>query len=78
MILPMRYKFFSGELFWNERGYRFSWRVMLVEKKGYTSFKVVDKSNNNDFYINNEDYLTEFQEKQMSFQPDFILSLIHI
>ena len=72
MILPMRYKFFSGELFWNERGYRFSWRVMLVEKKGYTSLKVVDKSNNNDFYINNEDYLTEFQEKQMSFQPDFI------
>ena len=37
---------------------------MLVEKKGYTSLKVVDKSNNNDFYINNEDYLTEFQEKQ--------------
>ena len=44
----------------------------VSRKKGYTSFKVVDKSNNNDFYINNEDYLTEFQEKQMSFQPDFI------
>ena len=23
---------YSGELFWNEEGYRFSWRVMLIEK----------------------------------------------
>ena len=72
LILPIRYKFYPGELFWNERGYRFSWRVMLVEKKGYTTFKVIDKENNKIFYVDNEAYLTEFQEKQMSFQPDFI------
>ena len=50
---------------------------MLIEKKGYTNFKIVDKENNSSFYVNNEDYLTEFQERQMSFQPDFILEYAH-
>ena len=50
---------------------------MLIEKKGYTNFKVFDKNNNTSFYIKNEDFLTEFQERQMSFQPDFILEFAH-
>jgi hypothetical protein len=71
-LLPLRHNLYDGELFWTERGYRFSWRVMLVEKKGFTEFKLVDNHNSNSFYIKNEDHLTDFQEKQMSFQPDFI------
>ena len=77
ILLPFRYFLYPGELFWNEQGYRFSWRVMLIEKKGYTNFKIVDKENNSSFYVKNEDYLTEFQERQMSFQPDFILEYAH-
>lgn len=76
-FLPLRYKFYPGELFWTEQGYRFSWRVMLVEKRGYATFRIVDKQKNTSFYVNNEDYLTPFQEKQMSFQPDFILEFAH-
>ena len=34
LLLPFRYFAYPGELFWNEQGYRFSWRVMLMEKKG--------------------------------------------
>ena len=71
-LLPLRHNLYDGELFWTERGYRFSWRVMLVEKKGFTEFKLVDNDKSNSFYIKNEDHLTDFQEKQMSFQPDFI------
>ena len=40
-------------------------------------FKIVDKKTNTSFFVNNEDYLTPFQEKQMSFQPDFILEYAH-
>ena len=76
-LIPMRYLLYPGELFWNEQGYRFSWRVMLMEKKGYSVFKIVDKKTNTSFFVNNEDYLTPFQEKQMSFQPDFILEYAH-
>ena len=45
---------------------------MLIEKTGYTTFKVVDQKNGNFERIVNSDYLTNFQEKQMSFQPDMI------
>lgn len=77
LLLPFRYMAYPGELFWTEEGFRFSWRVMLMEKSGYTQFKVVDNSSGKWFYVDNTDFLTAFQEKQMSFQPDFILEYAH-
>jgi len=77
LIFPFRFVLYPGTLFWNEEGYRFSWRVMLMEKMGYTSFKIVDRVSNKYFYVDNKDFLTPFQEKQMSFQPDFIIEYAH-
>ncbi|MDG2367854.1 MAG: HTTM domain-containing protein [Flavobacteriaceae bacterium] len=76
-LFPFRYLLYPGELFWNEQGYRFSWRVMLVEKVGSSVFKIANKKTGSFFYVNNDDFLTPFQEKQMSFQPDFILEYAH-
>jgi len=73
LAFPFRYLLYPGELFWTEEGYRFSWRVMLTEKAGYASFKVVDPATGKRFYVDNSKFLTRFQEKQMSTQPDFIL-----
>ena len=50
---------------------------MLIEKTGYTTFKVVDNSSNKFQLIDNMEFLTPFQEKQMSFQPDMILEYAH-
>lgn len=77
ILMPWRYLLYPGELFWTEEGFRFSWRVMLMEKAGYANFKVVDGTTKKSFYVNNADFLTSFQEKQMSFQPDFILEYAH-
>lgn len=77
MLLPWRNLLYPGELFWTEEGYRFSWRVMLMEKAGYTTFKIVDSETGKYFMVDNKDFLTSFQEKQMSFQPDFILEYAH-
>lgn len=77
LIWPWRYLLYPGELFWHEQGFRFSWRVMLMEKAGYTSFRVKDAQSGRSFKINNSDYLSAFQEKQMSFQPDFMLEFAH-
>ncbi|CAL2104263.1 HTTM domain-containing protein [Tenacibaculum sp. 190130A14a] len=77
VLLPWRYLLYPGELFWTEEGFRFSWRVMLMEKAGYANFKVVDAETGKYFYVDNSDFLTSFQEKQMSFQPDFILEYAH-
>ena len=77
IIIPLRSLLYPGELFWNEQGYRFSWRVMLMEKKGNSVFKIVNSKTNSFFYVNNDDFLTPVQQKQMSFQPDMILEYGH-
>ncbi len=77
IVFPWRYALYPGELFWTEEGYRFSWRVMLMEKSGYAQFKILNTENGRWFYVNNDDFLTSFQEKQMAFQPDFIIEYAH-
>lgn len=77
LLFPFRYLAYPGELFWTEEGFRFSWRVMLMEKAGYTQFNVVDSVNGKKIHVNNTHFLTTFQEKQMAFQPDFILEYAH-
>ena len=77
LLFPWRYLCYPDELFWTEEGYRFSWRVMLMEKAGAANFKIVNGKTGDFFYVNNADFLTAFQEKQMSFQPDFILEYAH-
>jgi hypothetical protein len=77
LFLPFRYALYPNELFWTEEGYRFSWRVMLMEKMGYANFKITNSKTGVFFYVDNQDFLTPLQEKQMSFQPDFILEYAH-
>lgn len=77
LLLPFRYVLYPSELFWTEEGYRFSWRVMLMEKMGISTFKIVNSETGAFFYVDNADFLTPFQEKQMGSQPDFILEYAH-
>ncbi|HEX4888007.1 MAG TPA: HTTM domain-containing protein [Luteibaculaceae bacterium] len=78
LILPWRYLCYPGELFWTEEGYRFSWRVMLIEKAGAIEYRVVDAISQQTTRINNSDYLTPLQEKMVATQPDMILQFAHI
>ncbi|MFD1553033.1 HTTM domain-containing protein [Putridiphycobacter roseus] len=77
LILPFSYLMYPGNLFWTEQGFRFSWRVMLIEKVGYTEFSIKTKDSKGKLIVNNADYLTPFQEKMMATQPDMILEYAH-
>jgi hypothetical protein len=77
LFMPFRYLLYPGKLFWTEQGYRFSWRVMLMEKAGKTFFYVTDKDNNRSGEAMMNDYLTPNQEKMMATQPDMILQYAH-
>lgn len=77
LLVPFRYLLYPGNLFWTEQGYRFSWRVMLMEKTGYAEFYIIDKKNKSEWNIENEKHLTRTQEKMMSTQPDMILQYAH-
>jgi hypothetical protein len=77
VLFPWRYLLYPGNLFWTEEGYRFSWRVMLVEKAGTATFFVRDACTGREGVVDNREFLNAHQEKQMSFQPDMLLQFAH-
>lgn len=77
MLLPFRYLLYPHELFWTEEGYRFSWRVMLMEKMGQVQFKVVDAATGQTQVVDNRDHLSVQQEKMMATQPDMMVQFAH-
>jgi hypothetical protein len=77
LLLPFRYLLYPGKLYWTEEGYRFSWRVMLMEKGGTAFFHVKDAATGKRAEIINSQYLTELQETMMATQPDMILQYAH-
>lgn len=76
-FLPFRYVLYPGDLFWTEQGFRFSWRVMLMEKAGTAFFYVRDAATGRELEVDNSDFLTPNQEKMMATQPDMILQYAH-
>jgi hypothetical protein len=77
LLIPFRNLLYPGKLFWHEQGYRFSWRVMLMEKSGYTSFTLVEQAYGKSMKVDAAEYLTPMQVKMMSSQPDMILQFSH-
>lgn len=77
IFLPFRYLLYPGKLFWTEQGYRFSWRVMLMEKAGTAFFYVKDSLSGRETEVDNKHYLTYMQEKQMATQPDMMVDYAH-
>ncbi|MDG1396531.1 MAG: HTTM domain-containing protein [Flavobacteriales bacterium] len=78
ILFPFRYLYYPEKLFWTEQGYRFSWRVMLMEKAGSATFFVTDSSTGKRGEVDNSQFLTPTQEKMMATQPDLILQYAHI
>ncbi|WP_158796712.1 HTTM domain-containing protein [Pedobacter sp. L105] len=77
LALPFRYLWYPDKLYWTEEGYRFSWRVMLMEKGGTIFFYVKDPKTGSRSEVINSQYLTSLQEIMMSTQPDMILQYAH-
>ncbi len=77
ILIPLRYLAYPGNVLWTEQGYRFAWRVMLVEKAGHAVFTVHDPETGRSSEVINAEFLTPFQEKQMAIQPDLMLQYAH-
>lgn len=77
VLFPLRYLAYPGSVLWTEAGYRFSWRVMLVEKVGHATFYVKDQATGRQTEVENHRFLTDFQEKQLAIQPDFLVQYAH-
>lgn len=76
LLAPLRAFAYGGNVLWHEQGMRFSWRVMCREKNGSVSYRV-HRPNGRETIVTPHRYLTDFQEREMSSQPDLILQLAH-
>jgi vitamin K-dependent gamma-carboxylase len=72
IAVPLRYLLYPGNVNWHEQGFRFAWRVMLVEKAGQVEFTVLTGADDRRFVVYPREQLTPLQYKMMSTQPDMI------
>ncbi|NRA63915.1 MAG: HTTM domain-containing protein [Pseudobacteriovorax sp.] len=76
VLLPLRSLTYRGNTLWTEEGFRFSWKVMLIEKAGFARF-TIHYSNGSTEVIYPSDWLTPLQVKMMSTQSDMIIQFAH-
>lgn len=77
VLVPLRHLAYPGNTLWTEEGFRFAWRVMLVEKMGTLEYTVVERDGRR-HVVEPREYLTPFQARMTATQPDMILELAHV
>ncbi|MCC6619770.1 MAG: HTTM domain-containing protein [Deltaproteobacteria bacterium] len=77
IALPLRHALYPGDVLWTEQGFRFAWRVMLIEKTGHVDFTITTRSPPGRFVGLTRPDLTPLQSKMMSTQPDMIHDYAH-
>lgn len=76
VLFPLRFWVYGRDVNWHEAGFRFAWRVMLMEKTGDIQFRVVD-IDGREAWVENRQFLRAKQEVMMRTQPDMILQFAH-
>ncbi|VXB38811.1 conserved membrane hypothetical protein [Flavobacterium sp. 9AF] len=72
LLLPLRHYFIKGDVLWTEEGHRLSWRMMLRERSGNISFKIINNTTKETTLYNYHKNLTHKQAAQLPTKPDFI------
>ena len=72
VLVPLRSQFIGSDIHWAEEGYRFSWRVMTMEKSGSLEFVVTDEKDRILASVAPESLLTPLQAAMARTQPDMV------
>ncbi|MFB6375578.1 MAG: HTTM domain-containing protein [Bradymonadaceae bacterium] len=77
LALPLRPLVYPGDVHWTQEGFRFSWRVKLVERGGSLTYRVRDPESGESWVVHPSRYLTRRQTELASSDPSKILQLAH-
>lgn len=77
VAIPLRHHLYPGDGLWTEQGFRFAWKVMLVEKSGACELRAIDPTTGRRWVISPARYYTPVQAAMMATQPDLILQFAH-
>lgn len=72
LLLPLRHHCIKGNVFWTEEGHRLSWRMMLRNRSGFISFKVVHNDTKRTEIYDYRKKLSPKQANALATKPDFI------
>lgn len=72
-LFPARFLWQADDVCWDERGYRFAWRVLLIEKTGFVEYRAVERTTGRTWRVAPAAELTRLQHEQMRTQPDLIV-----
>ncbi|WP_035677344.1 HTTM domain-containing protein [Flavobacterium limnosediminis] len=72
LALPLRHWLIKGDVLWTEEGHRLSWRMMLRDRYGLVTFRVIDKENGNLLYYPVDKHMSQRQFHGMAAKPDMI------
>ena len=78
LLLPLRHWLYPGNVLWNEEGFRFSWHLKIMEKRGRARFYATDPRTGAHWELRCEGLLSDKQAGRMMTQPDLILAFAHI
>lgn len=77
LFVPFRHHLFKGNVAWTEEGHRYSWRMMLRQKRAYGEFNVKNLKTNEVTRIQLNEHLTKRQKRKLLTHPDMILQFSH-
>jgi vitamin K-dependent gamma-carboxylase len=75
IALPLRAYWPGVDPDWTTRGFNFAWRVMLVEKSGYTELVARDRLTSERWRIDLREFVTERQQRMMAQDPFMVRAL---
>jgi len=71
-LVPLRAFVATDDIAWTEEGFRFAWRVMVMEKAGVASFRLRYPATGATWVVDPRSELTRLQTTIMATQPDMI------
>lgn len=72
IAVPLRFVAFPGNVNWTEEGFRFAWRVMLIEKTGQLEYRLYADGVEEPTVVYPRQELTRLQYRMIVTQPDMI------
>jgi len=74
IALPLRVYLYPGDPRWTEQGFRYGWRVMVVEKAGDVAFRVHDPASGRRWQVGPLAVLSPLQARRISATPDALVA----
>jgi hypothetical protein len=77
LLIPLRYFLWPDGIEWTSIDHRFSWRMMLVNRKARSYFYVTDPNSGRTRQVRPEQFLNRRQTAMLAYQPDLPLQFAH-